>query len=210
MYSQSSEEKFILEYFGSSVGNFLDIGANDGVTFSNTRALALRGWKGVMVEPSPKAYERLKTLYNGQKGFYIYPYAISDHNGKAMLQESSALCSAADVGLVSTLNAEETQRWLHHRVPSGGRTTFEPVEVKCFKWKTFLNRLSIKQFDFVSIDCESFDLEIVQQMDLSNVKLLCVEHNSLPELKKQYLEYTSKFGMNRVIYESGENILICR
>jgi len=210
MYSQNLEEQYILEYFGPFIGNFLSIGENDGVTFSNVRALALRGWKGVMLEPSPKAFERLKTLYNGHKGFYLYPFAIGDHNGKAILQESGPLCSTADVGLVSSVNAGEVQRWANHRAPGVRGVTFEPIEVPMFKWKTFSNRLrstKIKTFQFVSIDCEGTDLEILSQMDLTEVRAICLEWNSKPEVKSEFEKYLQGFNL---IYTSGENLIYGR
>ena len=200
MHSQNLEEQYILEYFGDQVGTFISFGENDGVTFSNVRALALRGWKGVMVEPSPKAYAKLKELYNGHKGFYIYPYAISNHNGKCILQESGPLCSASDIGLVSTFHTEEMARF---------KTTvrYEPVEVKTFKWKTFLNRLTIKEFDFISLDVEGSELYILPDMDLSKVKCICIEWNGKQDLKTAYEKYLEGF---RLIYTSGENLIYGR
>lgn len=203
MYSQSLEEKYILEYFGSFVGTFADIGCNDCLTFSNTRALALRGWRGIFIDPSPKAMERCKTLYNGYKGYYFYPVAISSHNGKAILNESGPLCSAADVGLVSTFHASEMERFKR-------TVTYESVEVKTFKWKTFYNRLRIKHYDFINIDTEGETVTVLQQIDLTTCKLLAVEWNSVDSVRKEILEYTSRFDMNKVIYTSGENLLICR
>ena len=51
-YSQTGEQQVIFDYFGPEFkGTFLDIGANDGVTFSNTYGLSLKGWRGVCVEP---------------------------------------------------------------------------------------------------------------------------------------------------------------
>lgn len=200
MYSQSNEERYILEYFGDYVGTFLDLGCNDCLTFSNTRALALKGWRGVMVDASPKAMERCKTLYNGYKGYYFYEVAISGHNGKAILNESGPLCSAADVGLVSTFHASEMDRFKR-------TVSYESIEVKTFRWKTFYNRLKIKNFDFVSIDCEGEDLEILSQMDLANVKAICLEWNSKPELKKDFEHYLEGF---KLLYTSGENLLYGR
>ena len=80
-YSQNSEQEVILKYFGAYVGTFIDIGCNDCETFSNTRALALSGWKGIFVDPVPEVIKRCKELYQGHKGFYFYEQAISDHNG---------------------------------------------------------------------------------------------------------------------------------
>lgn len=63
-YSQSGEQATVLELAGKlPKGNFLDIGAGDGVTFSNTRALALAGWQGLVVEPAAWAFDLLVDLY---------------------------------------------------------------------------------------------------------------------------------------------------
>jgi hypothetical protein len=60
MYSQNNEEQIILNYLGDSTGHFLDIGAFDGITFSNTYELVKRGWTGVMVEASPRTFIKLQ------------------------------------------------------------------------------------------------------------------------------------------------------
>lgn len=203
MHSQNSEEQHILEYFKGRIGTFADIGCNDCETFSNTRALALAGWKGILLDPSPKAIEKCKTLYKDHKGFYIYEVALSNHNGKAILQESGPLINSRDVALVSTFHESEMKRF--------SRTvSYTPIEVKTFKWKTFLNRLRIKEFTFISLDVENDELAILPDMDLSKTELLCIEHNGSEEKKKAYLHYTERYGLSRIIYESGENILIAR
>lgn len=208
MYSQNAEEQHILNYFGNFVGSFISVGENDGTTFSNVRALALNGWRGVCVEPSPKAFERLKKLYEGSENIYCYPYAIGDHNGKAIMHESSALCSINDIALVSTFDRKETERWKPHIVPGTRQgVSFEDVEVQMFRWKTFVNRLKIKTFNFVSIDCEGFDLEILKQMDLTGVKCICLEWNGKPELKSEFEKPLEGF---KIIYTSGENLIFAR
>lgn len=199
-YSQNKEEEVILKYFEGKTGTFIDIGANDGITFSNTRALAERGWKGVLVEPSPKAFDILKMRYDGHKGFYIYPFAIGSHNGKAMLQESGPLCSANDVGLVSTFHNHEMDRFKR-------TVAYNPVEVKIYKWKTFLNRLTIKEFDFISIDVEGNELDILPDIDLNKTYCICLEWNSKPELKTEYEKYLDGFEL---IYTSSENLIYAR
>ena len=202
-FSQSNEEEHILKYFGDHVGTFLDLGSNDGITFSNTRALALRGWKGILVDPSPKAYAKCKELYKGHKGIYVYDYAISSHNGKAILQESGPLCSASDVGLVSTFHQHEKERF--HRT-----VKYDTVEVKTFKWKTAMNRWKIKEFNFISIDVESDEMSFLPDINLSKTQLICLEHNGSEERKNEYLKITSRYGIYTIIYESAENILIAR
>lgn len=41
-------------------GFFVDIGANDGISGSNTYALEQMGWKGICIEPQPDVYRILK------------------------------------------------------------------------------------------------------------------------------------------------------
>lgn len=199
-FSQSNEEEHILKYFGDHIGTFVDIGANDGVTFSNTRALAIRGWRGVCIEPAPKAFHKLKELYKDRKDIYTYQYAISKNNAKPVLQISGALCSAADTGLVSTFHPHEKARF--------DRTVeYNPIEVVSYRWKTAMNRWKIKEFDFVSIDVEGDELNILPFMNLEKTQCLCIEWNSKPELKVEYEKYLEGF---KVIYTSAENLIYAR
>jgi FkbM family methyltransferase len=217
-YSQSNEQIHILDYFeniskqatpprwitdGYNRPTFIDIGANDGITLSNTRALAELGSFGVFVEPSPKSFAKLKANYKGLKGFYFYNYALGSHNGKGILHESSSLLTSADVGLVSTFEASEMQRFK-------SVCTYEPITVNVFKWKTFINRLKIKQFSFVNLDVEGQEMHVLPDMDLTATYAICIEHNGSAEKKKAYLECTSKYGIDKIIYESGENLIIVR
>lgn len=198
MYSQNNEEEIILNYFGFVKGTFLDIGANDGITLSNTRMLAERGWGGVLVEPSPKAYARLKEVYKDHEGIYTYPFAIGNHNGTAILNESASLINPQDVALVSTLKEEEMDRFK-------SVTQYTPVEVKVFRWKTFLNRIKYKTFDFISIDAEGLDLDILRQIDLSDTRMVCVEWNG-----KQKEEFMAACPGFKIIHENGENLIFLK
>lgn len=199
-YSQNFEQQTILDYFKGHVGTFCSLGENDGVTFSNVRALAERGWVGVMVEPDPEAFERLSKLYDGYKGLYTYNYAIGDHNGKKILQKSSSLLQSGDTGLVSTFNASEMERFK-------SVVTYTPIEVQYYTWRTALNRWAIKEFDFISLDIEGDEMKVLPDIDLSKTKCICIEHNGRNDLKLQYEKYLDGF---KLLYTSGENLIYGR
>jgi FkbM family methyltransferase len=203
MFSQNEEERYILEYFGDHVGTFLDLGCNDCKTFSNTHALALRGWSGVLIDASPKAIVKCRALYEGRKDIHIYQWAISrrfKNNGMAILHESGGLINKDDVALVSTFHKSEMDRFR-------GRVQYEPVEVQTWKWKTAYNRLPIKKYDFISIDVEGDEQWILPDMDLTHTKMICLEWNSIPDNKVQFEKYLDGF---KLIYTSGENLLYAR
>lgn len=200
-YSQNLEQEAIIKYFGDYKGTFLDLGSNDGVTLSNTRALSELGWCGVLVEPSPQAFPKLKKLYEEEKKgcFYLYNCAIGNNNGKGVLHDSGELLKTGDRALVSTMVKKETERF-SKVVP------YDEVEVKVYRWKTFYNRLTIKKFDFVSIDCEGLDIDILKQMDINalEVKCLCIEFNGNQTLKGDIDKIMTGFN---IIYTSGENLI---
>lgn len=157
------------------------------------------------MEPAPTAFRKLKQLYSGAKKgcFYVYERAIGNHNGPGVLHDSGTLLKTGDTSLVSTLVEEEKKRFQNV-------LTYDPVNVEVFRWKTFLNRSSLKKFDFVSIDCEGMDLDVLIQMDLTDVKCLCIEHNGHETLKQAYTEYCAKFGLTRLLYTSAENLIFAR
>ena len=198
-YSQNNEQQIILDYFKDKVGSFLDAGANDGKTFSNTRALVELGWRGVLIEPSPKAYASLK---ENCKGFpvYTYPYALGTTNDMVKMWDSETHLNKGDHGLLSTMSEDDYNKWK-------GSTKFNEIEVKCFRWKTFLNRLKIKEFDFISVDCEGQDYNILSQIDLRSTSLVCVEHNGDPNKKLEFDKLMIGF---RLLYTSSENLIYGR
>src|SRR5580704_7287876 len=62
-YSQNGEDG-IIEYLLGCLGSgqpgvFAEFGANDGVWFSNTRALSDKGWTGTLIEADVKHFSKL-------------------------------------------------------------------------------------------------------------------------------------------------------
>ena len=64
-------DKKILEYINYKDGYFIELGANDGITQSNTKHLELfKGWHGVLIEPSPTQFKKLKKFRSKKNHFY--------------------------------------------------------------------------------------------------------------------------------------------
>jgi len=204
-YSQNNEQEFIRKYFKDFTGCFLDIGANDGKTLSNTYALALRGWIGVCIEPSPKAYKKLCETYKMFDWVDTYNFAIGTKSGKLPFYESGEHAPKVygeNVALLSSLQKSETYRFPDE--------DFEKIEVDCLTWKdVVLNHIEDTDFDMISIDAEGMDWAILKQMDLSYCKLLCIEWNGEQVTKHNIINYCLDFGLN-MEYSNGENIILTR
>jgi FkbM family methyltransferase len=199
MYSQNNEEQIILNYFSGKKGTFLDIGANDGVTLSNVRALAELGWKGILVEPSLKSYNKCLENYKDFKKVKVENCAIGIKTERAKFYESGEHLGNGDYALLSSLNFEETKRWT--------KETFTETEVNVLTWNDFKIMRKVRKFDFITIDAEGLDLEILKQINLKQTKtqMVCVEHNG--KNIDKYIEYCEKFGMKSVLF-NHENIIM--
>lgn len=198
MYSQNNEQEIILNYFCDSTGTVLDIGANDGITFSNSRALIERGWKATLVEPSPIAYKKLSAQYHQHAYVITCECAIATSTGMVTLHDSDEHCGAH--GLVSTIVPSEITRWQSTQ-------TFTSVEVPAYSFDDFYLMTGVQQYDFISIDAEGLDYEILSQINLTQLgcKMVCVEHNG-KEIEK-YVEYCERYGMKELA-RNAENLIM--
>lgn len=207
MYSQNNEEQIIFDYVGRGIPcqghfKFLDIGSNDGITLSNTRALAERGWRGVCVEASPTAFQRLKKNYRGWSGVTCYNIALADYTGTMILHESGELLNIGDVALVSSSKLSEIERFRK-------TVKYNEVIVKCMTWEDFFKKSTLKQFEVISMDIEGCELDVLPRMDLSsmNVRLICIEWNGNDYLKHEYEKHLSGF---KLIHTNAENLIYAR
>lgn len=209
-YSQNNEDEFVLNYFGDYKGTVLEIGANDGVTFSNSRLLIENNWEADLVEPGYEPCKQLTFMYLGDsEKVRVYAFGIGAKNEKVDFWESDAhVPNGDDIGLVSTTDFEETKRW------PDVKFTKRKIILQTFKkfCKDIIHfhpdRNPIK-FDFISIDAEGYDWKILQQINLEEVgcKCLCIEWNSNPELLKLFSDYCKGFTLK---VQNAENLIFCR
>ncbi len=195
MYSQKLEEKFILGHFKNRKGTFLDLGAFDGINLSNVRALAEKGWQGVMVEASPTVFEKLQKNYEDYPDVELHNLAVGAMTGILDFHDNH--------NAVGTLYKEETERWK-------GTQNFNTIEVPCMEINEFLETMTDhKTFDFVSIDIEGEDLNVLKRMDFDKMrtKMICVEWNGKD--KNLYDSAVLKYGF-RLVHKNGENLLYIR
>ena len=101
---------------------------------------------------------------------------------------------------------KEQEKW------KKGGLEFEKVEVDVLTFNDFRTKKvpGMFRFDFITIDAEGMDLAILQQIDLTKyqTKLVCIEHNSVPEAKEAMIAYCRSHGLVEIIYESGENVIM--
>ena len=216
MYSQNNEDNIIYTYFKNHYSErwnkrtepehkfrLLEVGANDGKTFSNSLALIEEGFEAVLVEPSPKAFKLLEKLHEGNENVALHNYGFALFNGTQTFYESGGYKDGDDVALYSSLDEEEIKRW-------NDTVKFTEVEADFRTWVDFRNEHH-ETYDFISIDCEGFDLTLLKQMDLAQLECKCLimEWNGIESVRKEANEHCAQFGLIEH-YANLENIIFIK
>lgn len=214
-YSQNGEQSQILKYFGDFRGCVLDVGANDGILLSNSRALIESGWSAVLVEPAHVPFQKLVGLYipsvtppvggdkvhsilNKETGIQCVEAAITTQDGPLEFYSSGTHLKKGDTDLLSTSRPEELARWKK----SG--EVFTKTVVRGITFETLVKETGLTRADFISIDAEGADYDILKQIDLTAVgcRLLCVEVNARGDA--EFTAYVKQHGM-KLLWSSYEN-----
>lgn len=193
MYSQYEEEMVILNYFGNRKGSFLDIGAYEGKTFSNTRALADRGWAGVCVEASPHGIVGMEKNYPEGSRVRIVQAVIEEFNGVVRFHDTP--------DAVGTTVESHYLKW-KSQVP-----TYRTIWSACVTPQTLLQFFP-PPYAFVSVDIEGKSVPVLsrfmREFRLSGhlPHLVCVEmeDKDMPLLRSSMKGY-------RVVGRTEENVL---
>ena len=175
-YSQSGQDKWIVEklFPDKKEGTFVDIGANDGITFSNTYLLEKMGWNGIAIEPIPSIYEKLKTNRN----CLTVRGCITPRSGKERFRVITGYPQMLS-GLVDEYDQRHQKRIESELNSFGGR--FEEIEVNCYNFDELLGINGIFKVDFLSIDVEGVEYKILDSIDFNRfqIAVIGVENNYL-------------------------------
>ena len=194
-YSQIGQDLEVLKFYNNKKdGYFIEIGASDGISLSNTYILEKNyGWTGICVEPIPSDFEKLQknrsclcydyAVYNTSN--LVLPFAIKNFN----------MCS----GLVNTLDNEVVindviyNRDVNHDLN-------QIINVKTISFSDLLKKSDAPKFiEYLSIDTEGSELEILSSIDFNTYKfgMIDVEHNFVEPRRSKIRELLEK---NNYIY----------
>ena len=174
-YSQVGQDEFLdIEIFKKkSNGFFVEIGANDGVLFSNTLFFEkYRSWSGLLIEPNPDQFEKI--LKNRKsKSLNI---SISDIEGEMVFNKVSGYGQQLS-GLVLKYDPKHVERINKTIEEFGGFQ--EQIKISSDSLANVFENQGVKKIDFVSLDTEGGELDILKTIDFSKViiEVFIVENN---------------------------------
>jgi len=165
-YSQHGQDKLVTKklFPGKTDGTFVDIGANDGVTFSNTFLLEKAGWKGVAIEPIPAVFDALATNRNCE----TVNACIAPNSGKQTFRVIRGYAQMLS-GLVDEYDTQHVERIDGALDEFGGE--FEDIQIDCFNFNELMEKHGIFQIDYLSIDVEGAELAILESIDYDRIQI---------------------------------------
>jgi FkbM family methyltransferase len=182
-FSQYGEQRIVLDFFSRRSGRFnaycVDAGAYDGIVGSNSRALFLNGWRGVVIEPNPRTFARLRALYAHRPDVTCVQRALSDtRREKVEMKFATGPAGTAEedkwkYAQVSTLHdavAASYEKDLGY--------VYETLTISTDTLTNVLRQVEApRDIGFLSIDCEGEDHKFLRELDLENFRplLICVE-----------------------------------
>lgn len=172
-------DKIYYKYFGEiSTGFFIEIGAFDGESVSNTSCLADAGWRGIYIEPILDYYIQCSERHKNNN-VIISNVSIGLEEG-----EQKIYCS----GIVSTLDKKQSE--VISSMEVFGYPSF--TETKCYQMRfdNFLRKYNVsKNFDLLVVDVEGKEKEVFDSFNLEEwkPKMLIVElEDEHPEFQKSH------------------------
>lgn len=169
--AQHGEDHWLERYFkGEPPGFFVEVGAYDGIVVSNTYFLESIGWTGILVEPDPAKAARCRA--NRPK---CRVYECAAVGSEAMREVTFNVVDGAGIysaaGELTLLQQKRLEGW-------GLRSRAMTVAAKTLD--TILTEANPPQVDFVSIDVEGGEVDILKGFDMTRwrPRVVMVEVNS--------------------------------
>lgn len=171
--SQLGQDRIVDEYLhGKRDGVFVDIGAYDGVTFSNTLMLEReRDWTGICIEPLPDICAELR---NNRRCICVQACIGNREESEVefLAVQSEAVPTRMLSGVLSEYDPRHLARVAHELNYFGGSKSV--IQVPMRDLLAVLREHGIGNVDYLSIDTEGSELLILRSTILSAIGNPCI------------------------------------
>ena len=201
-FSQSGQDYFIDNHIfnGKRDGTFVEIGGYDGLSYSNCLFFeAIRGWRGLFVEPSPEQMEKAKTIRQSE----CMELALGNQSqGNAFINITDGFAQMS--GLQSSFSHESLSNLRSH--PEHAEKT---IEVSVMTLEALLNDKNLTTIDLCSLDIGGGEYNLISEFpfDEINVSCWCIDNKSMDKklgelLVKNGYQFITVLGYDEIYYKA--------
>lgn len=203
--SQFGEDVFLFSLFDKNYkGIYLDVGCYHPIKHNNTLIFFKNGWHGINIDLNPLTIE----LFN-----FMRPNDINLNIGVSSDELEKNLYFIDETNTQNTLSENQLIFLKKHHNLKASEITQKKIQTK--KLDKILEDHKLKKIDFMNIDIEGHELDVIQTLNFEKVKIkyICIEmieHNDFSKnnsdqikslLKENNFKLLKKFDFN-YIYEN--------
>ncbi len=165
-------------------GIYIEAGANDGVTQSNTHFLEKNfGWTGILVEPSPLKFQECNKNRSGKNKFFecalVGKEEVKSVSGNFVETWWGDSMSSAISEIMPYFTENQKKDVLEKQKRNQITVLAKPL-------KKIISESGYTKIDFMSLDLEGYELEVLSGYDFSiRPKYILIETTTDLEIKKQ-------------------------
>jgi FkbM family methyltransferase len=165
---------------------FVEVGANDGEQHDHLRPfLTTRPWRGIMVEPVPYVFARLRGNYDGFDGVILENVAIADQEGELPFYHLAQVSDRERDGLpqwydgIGSFSREAVLN--HASLVPGLEDRLVCVQVPAMTFESLCRKHGVERVDLLLVDTEGYDHEVLRNVDwnVHRPRLVVYEHYHL-------------------------------
>lgn len=187
--------------------SFVQVGSNDADVGDPLRPSILKGYlRGVMVEPLPHIFERLKSNYQDVSGLQFEQVAIAAERktlpfyyvAEAAPEERALLPEWYDQ--IGSFDRNHLLRH-SHLIPQLEQR-IQTAKLSCITFDDLCTRTGVTRFDILHVDAEGYDLEIMRTIDLRRYqpRLVVFEMKHIPKAELEtYRQTLSRDGYTSIL-----------
>ena len=186
---------------------FVKIGANDGLTGDPCSEILLRhaNWRGLLVEPVPYCFQRLRENFSDTTRYTLEPVAVGREAGsvKFYYVSEDAKQNIKDLPAwydqIGSFSREHILKHLEGSLePYVCELTLESIPLSAI-----LLRNDVQICNLLHIDTEGFDYEVLQTLDFSKIKPGCIF------IEHAHLSVSERDGMSALLRTQGYIVRDC-
>lgn len=209
-YGLHNLDEKILKHLNFYDGFFIEAGANDGVSQSNTALYEFNyGWRGLLVEPNYKKYIECK--FNRKKSI-VENFALVSSN----YSKDSIFGNFNSIGYVDSLTSMvyDDGDWCDAHLQEHKKNISEKlVEVPSTTIDNLLEKHNISHVDLFSLDVEGYEISVLNGLNFSRVSptYFLIETTSFENRKDAIIQYMlnkdyeiimdDELGVNDVLFK---------
>lgn len=187
-YSQFGEDKWLCDNINlPPKGFFIDVGAADGITNSNTFLLEKRGWIGICIDPDPR---HSKKLLSSRSTVELCAIGAQNSTAKFFLHNTRPTRSS-----IYQLNIDDYQSC---------------IEVPIYTLETILKKHNVGTIDLLDIDVEGAELVAWQSFDhkVYEPKVIIIEYaDDRPNSHKSLIIKTLVDNQYSLVHQTCANLI---